>query len=312
MTDEDEPPRILFNRFEVKERLGKGSFGKIYKVIDTQSQKQLAVKMEKQRAKGDEKKAPAQLEGEARVYQAMRDTLIDGGVRWPSFYLYKSEGPYNYLLMDLLGSDLDHVMQQMPKKCFTVSCTAFLAQKMITLLERMHSKGFVHRDLKPQNFVLPQCSDLRRLKAPPVYLIDYGLTRRYRKSDSEHLDFEQTKPLKGTVRFSSINTHLGTEQTRRDDFQALGYILVYFMLGRLPWQNMLNAQDKKEGYHLIMVKKMMTTFEALVSPLPETIRDVMLCYLFYVNSLAYHERPDYDYCRQLFSKAAARFSGHFA
>ncbi|KAJ3030990.1 hypothetical protein HDV00_008598 [Rhizophlyctis rosea] len=268
---------MLFNRFMVKEQLGRGSFGSIYKILDTQTGRYFAVKVEKQEqesASGKQgKPSKSQLEWEVRVYMAMKGHIISRDVKWPNAWYYTSQGPFNYLIMDLLGHNLDRVMQATARKRFSAPTTAFLAQKMITLLEGFHSRG------------------------------------RYVKAGTEHLDFEQCRPLKGTVRFSSINTHLGTEQTRRDDMQSLGYIFVYFLLGQLPWQTLLEGCEKKEGYHMIMLDKLGRRFEDLVKQVPEVIREPLLAYLFYVNSLMYPDQPDYAYCRDLFAKVANRFDG---
>ena len=309
--DNERPPDILFNRFVVKDQLGKGSFGKVYRVIDKNSERTFAMKVEKVRT--DKKGKQSQLEWEAIIYNDISGKPIGPStskLKWPMMWFYKSDGTNNYMVMDLLGPDLDHILSRQPKKAMPCATVAYVAQKMISLVETFHSNHYVHRDLKPQNFVFGNYPNIKKVRFPELYLIDYGLARRYVEKDNEHLAFDQDKPLMGTVRFSSINTHLGVEQTRRDDMQCLGYIFLFLLLGRLPWQNLLQNKHRKEAYHSIMLKKMSSPIELLCSQLPDVIRNPMMAYLFYVHSLKYHGPPDYAYCRKLFQKCSQRFDGY--
>ena len=108
---------------------------------------------------------------------------------------------------------------------------------MIQLIKRfswIHAHNFIHRDIKPENFLL----GLEK-KSGLVHVIDYGLAKRYYSSqDKKHLPYRQGKGLIGTARYASIHAHLGEELSRRDDMEALGYVLIYFYKGFLPWQNL--------------------------------------------------------------------------
>ena len=109
-----------------------------------------------------------------------------------------------------------------------------LADQMITRLEFIHSQNFLHRDMKPDNFLMGTGS-----KKGQVYLIDFGLSKRYRDAKTgEHIPYRDGKSLTGTARYASVNTHVGVEQSRRDDLEAVGYILIYFLKGVLPWQGL--------------------------------------------------------------------------
>eukprot|EP01126_Amoeba_proteus_P039404 TRINITY_DN4150_c0_g1_i3.p1 TRINITY_DN4150_c0_g1~~TRINITY_DN4150_c0_g1_i3.p1 ORF type:complete len:286 (-),score=40.22 TRINITY_DN4150_c0_g1_i3:484-1233(-) len=129
-----------------------------------------------------------------------------------------------------------------------------------------------------------------------IYLIDFGLAKKYRDTRSnEPLPYRENKPLTGTVRYSSINTHLGIEQSRRDDLEALGYMFLYFLRGSLPWQG-LKANTKEDKYKLITCFKIETSVEDLVSIFPKEFG----IYLYYCRSLCFHATPDYKFLRELF------------
>ena len=133
----------------------------------------------------------------------------------------------------------------------------------ISRIEYIHSKNFIHRDVKPDNFLIGT-----NKKKTQVYAIDFGLAKRFRDPKTgNHIPYRDGKSLTGTARYASINTHLGIEQSRRDDLESLGYVLVYFLLGELPWQGM-KAKTMKEKYEKIMEKKISTPIDSLCKGFP--------------------------------------------
>jgi len=129
-----------------------------------------------------------------------------------------------------------------------------------------------------------------------VYIIDFGLAKKYRDARThQHITYRENKNLTGTARYASINTHLGIEQSRRDDMESLGYILMYFVTGTLPWQG-LRAATKQQKYERISEKKMATPIDVLCKGAPCEFAT----YLNYCRSLRFEEKPDYSYLRQLF------------
>lgn len=129
-----------------------------------------------------------------------------------------------------------------------------------------------------------------------VYVIDFGLAKRfYDKEINVHLEYRENKPLTGTARYASINTHIGIEQSRRDDIESLGYVFMYLLRGSLPWQG-LKADDRRTKYSLIIDKKIETPIEDLTQGFPEEFAT----YLNYCRSLKFKEMPDYQYLRGLF------------
>lgn len=133
-------------------------------------------------------------------------------------------------------------------------------------------------------------------------MIDFGLAKKFRDPRThQHIPYKENKNLTGTARYASINAHLGLEQSRRDDLEAIGYCLMYFLRGSLPWQG-LKAQTKHEKYHRIMETKMSTTVETLCKGYPVEFTT----YLNYCRALRFEDKPDYNYLRRLFKELFSR------
>ncbi len=158
-------------------------------------------------------------------------------------------------------------------------------------IEYIHSKNLIHRDIKPDNFLIGAGK-----KQHQVFVIDFGLAKRYRDiKTGDHIPYRDGKSLTGTARYASVNTHIGIEQSRRDDLESLGYILMYFNKGNLPWQG-LRAKNKQEKYDAIKEKKLTTSIEALCHGFPEEFAS----YLTACRKLQFDEKPDYGVLRKLF------------
>merc|ERR1719174_983107 len=162
---------------------------------------------------------------------------------------------------------------------------------MLRRIELMHSKSYIHRDIKPDNFLIGKGQ-----KSNIVYVIDFGLAKKYRNPQTlEHGPYREDKKLTGTARYASINAHIGLEQSRRDDMESLGYVLMYFNRSSLPWQG-LKAATKKQKYEKISEKKMSTPVDVLCKGYPAEFA----MYINYCRGLRFEEAPDYMYLRQLF------------
>jgi len=160
---------------------------------------------------------------------------------------------------------------------------------MLSRIEYVHSRYILHRDIKPDNFTIGQGS-----KQHKVYVIDFGLAKKYVSRDGKHIPYKEGKSLTGTARYASVNTHLGIEQARRDDLESLGFVLLYFLRGSLPWQNM-RANNKKEKYQKIMEKKLGTPIDVLCKGFPSEFTT----FVTYCRNLKFEEKPDYNYLRGL-------------
>jgi len=265
-------------RFRLGRKIGSGSFGDIYVGTNVQTQDEVAIKLE------SIKSMHPQLLYESKIYK-----ILAGGVGVPNVHWFGVEGDYNVMVIDLLGPSLEDLFSYCNRK-FSLKAVIMLADQMISRIEYVHAKNFIHRDVKPDNFLIGLGK-----KANMVHIIDFGLAKKYRDPKTQqHIPYREGKNLTGTARYASVNTHLGIEQSRRDDLEAIGYVLMYFNRGSLPWQG-LKAVGKKEKYQKIMEKKMSTPVELLGKHSPCEF----VTYLNYCRSLRFEDRPDYAYLRRM-------------
>ncbi|GAB4842575.1 Casein kinase 1-like protein 1 [Ancistrocladus abbreviatus] len=269
----------LGNKFRLGRKIGGGSFGEIYLGTNVQTNEEVAIKLERVKTKHP------QLLYESKLYK-----ILQGGTGIPNVKWFGVEGDYNVLVLDLLGPSLEDLFNFCSRK-LSLKTVLMLADQMINRVEFVHSKSFLHRDIKPDNFLM----GLGR-RANQVYMIDFGLAKKYRDSSThQHIPYRENKNLTGTARYASMNTHLGIEQSRRDDLESLGYVLMYFLRGSLPWQG-LKAGTKKQKYEKISEKKVSTSIEALCRGYPTEFAS----YFHYCRSLRFDDKPDYAYLKRIF------------
>jgi serine/threonine protein kinase len=162
--------------------------------------------------------------------------------------------------------------------------------QMLDRLEFIHSKNIIHRDIKPDNFVLGLDN-----KSHIIYILDFGLSKKFRSSRThQHIKFSVNKKLTGTARYASINALRGCEQSRRDDLEAIGYVLMYFLRGSLPWQG-LHVNKGEDRYKKILLKKKGTSAEELCKTFPNEFAE----YINYTRNLEFEADPDYKFLRGL-------------
>ena len=166
---------------------------------------------------------------------------------------------------------------------------------MISRVQTIHEKNLIYRDIKPDNFLIGRPGTK---VANVIHVVDFGMAKQYRDPKTkQHIPYRERKSLSGTARYMSINTHLGREQSRRDDLEALGHVFMYFLRGGLPWQG-LKAATNKQKYEKIGEKKQTTPIKDLCDGFPEEFNK----YLSYVRNLGFEDTPDYDYLRDLFTQ----------
>ena len=269
--------QTFFNKYTCVKKLGKGSFGSIYQAV--YGKEEYALKFE------DRKKNNDLLQNEAAIMNYLKGPNI------PTVKSYGFTSSYNILVMQLLGRDLEHHFKK--RKKFSVKTVCMLGFQMINILENIHEKHILHRDIKPENFVMGLNHNSKI-----VYLIDFGLAKKYR-SMSTLIQYPLTlkKKFTGTARYASINALKGYEHSRRDELESLGYIFIYFLKGKLPWQN-IKVKDKEEKFKKILQKKLEISSSELCLGIPKEFE----IFLEYVKNLKYDEKPDYNMLKDLLYK----------
>ncbi|EHY55648.1 Palmitoylated plasma membrane-bound casein kinase, variant 2 [Exophiala dermatitidis] len=270
--------------YRVGKKIGEGSFGVIFEGVNLLNNQQVAIKFEPRKSD-----AP-QLRDEYRTYK-----ILSGCPGIPNVYYFGQEGLHNILVIDLLGPSLEDLFDHCGRR-FSIKTVVMVAKQMLSRVQTIHEKNLIYRDIKPDNFLIGRPGTKA---ANVIHVVDFGMAKQYRDPKTkQHIPYRERKSLSGTARYMSINTHLGREQSRRDDLEALGHVFMYFLRGGLPWQG-LKAATNKQKYEKIGEKKQTTAIKDLCDGFPEEFNK----YLSYVRNLGFEDTPDYDFCRDLFTQA---------
>jgi len=278
-----EQSAVLVGRFRKGPKVGTGSFGDVYEGCDLINNKPVAIKQELRESKTF-----------LRELDIMKRLQIsDSSIGIPKL-LYDGTTSthtlgYRFLVMELLGQNLS----ELHKSCggtFTCPTVCKIAVEIITRFEELHEQGVIHRDVKPQNFLIS-----RDPHDSKIFICDFGLSGRYIDDNGNHMLFQTgLKPI-GTARYASMRVHRGYERSRRDDFEAAGYMLIYLLKGSLPWQG-LKLKDRAHKWKVILAKKKETTLEELTMNCPTVLHD----FVAYCRAMRFNQRPKYEYWRKRF------------
>ncbi|XP_038986299.1 casein kinase 1-like protein HD16 [Phoenix dactylifera] len=289
------PEKVQFGNspiYRIERKLGKGGFGQVYvgrRISATKANDlttgphavEVALKFEHRSSKGCNYGPPY----EWQVYNIL------GGIHGVPRVHYKGrQGDYYVMVMDMLGPSLWDVWNN-NSHTMSIEMVACIAIEAISILEKMHSRGYVHGDVKPENFLLgpPGTPEEKKL-----FLVDLGLAARWKDTATgHHVEYDQRPDVfRGTVRYASVHAHLGRTGSRRDDLESLAYTLIFLLRGRLPWQG---YQGENKGF-LVCKKKMATSPESLCCFCPQPFRQ----FVDYVVNLKFDEEPNYAKCISFF------------
>ena len=261
---------IFFKKYKPIKLLGAGTFSVVYEGINIKDNSKVALKLEEKNIN------KSLLKSEALNIFALQGFGI---IKFISFGHSKD---YNVLVEPLLGESLYSLYLQL-KKNFTLKDICLIGIQTIERIEYIHSKGYLHGDIKPENFVIGN-NDQRI-----IYIIDFGLSKKYRSDRTgNHIQFCITKKMNGTARYASTNSLRGVEISRRDDLECLAYMIIYFIMKKLPWQG-VKANSLQNRYKKIYYMKKKLIYDENFKQLPKEIQE------FYndIKKLKFEEKPNY-------------------
>ena len=273
---------IISNKYEIIENIGEGTFGKVFKGKNIRSAEEIAIKIQ-------HKDIENVLKHEAKIYKYLRDI---SGV--PHIRNYGTETGFNYLVLDLLGPSL------FDKKIEPQKTIKYIIEA-INIIEFVHDKGIIHRDIKPDNFLLSNSDNIR------LYLIDFGLSKYYLIADKKHMEERKDRKLIGTAKFSSLNVHNGIEASRRDDMESLCYSFIVIFGKELPWNKI---QDENISKSIDTLPELYAKIKKYKEKSLEWLHDIpgeFLTMLLYCRKLEFSERPNYNYIRGIFENLLIKY-----
>jgi serine/threonine protein kinase len=269
--------KTILKNYVIRKRLGGGSFGDVYQADDMESQQVVAIKIE---VSG----TTSQLNNEYRIYQWLAG--MDG---IPKVYGLHDYGRNRAMVMEQMGSSLEVLFRRCGKQ-FSLKTVLMIADQIFRIMQWVHHCGIVHRDIKPHNFVTGRGEFRNKL-----YLIDFGVSTAYLDHRShEHKDYSRHNGLVGTAQYVSINTHLGDQQSRRDDIESVMYVLIRFLRGKLPWSD-VKDKDAETRNEKITQSKIHTTLDSLCTSIPNEFKEIMDD----IRRTGYEVMPKYAWMRQV-------------
>lgn len=269
------------NKYTITKYINSGSFGDVFEARNKNTNELVALKIP---TKSNDRNSQRSILDEARIYKILANP--ERGIANMKITVSKNK---KIIVMDLLGDSLESLLSKHKK--FGLKTIILLAIKMIDVIKYIHSHGFIHRDIKPDNFTTGFTNK------NDIFCIDFGLAKKYVKKNGEHIPFLDDKKFCGTARYASLAAHENTEQGRKDDLESIAYILIYMYKGKLPWQG-IKHKDKKERYRLIGEKKKNIIPEELCKNMPKEF----CVFLKYIRNMDFDEKPHYSALKKMFMK----------
>jgi len=295
---------VIDSRFVLEIKIGQGSFGKVYVAWDQQEQTKVAVKIDQ--PKNNKRSV---FDREIDIMKKVNDCTRVPSLLWHGSIsshtrsgknLSEKESFVNrqFMVLDLQGMSLS-ILWKNYITYFSLKTVLMLGIEIVRILEEVHSTGVLHRDIKPANFVIS-----RGDRGRTIYILDFGLSVMYTRRDGSHVDYRESCRRCGTARYSSINTHKRIRQSRRDDLEAAGYVLLLF-LRDLPWKQKKGESPEKK-WKRILYEKTKWTPSVLCSNFDGGVRELFVSYFDYCRNLEFNAKPNYDYLTNLFAQALAQ------
>ncbi|KAF1962347.1 kinase-like protein [Byssothecium circinans] len=260
-------PLLVQKKYQIDLRLGAGSYGEVYQGHNLQNGQEVALKLEHYQIR------PSHLENEVEIYNKLA-----GGPGIPRVYWHGSEDEYSVMAFELLGPNLENLFNYCSRK-FSLKTVLMLVDQLIPRFRYIHSRGYIHRDIKPDNLLMGDGAQGNK-----VYVTDIGLAKEIEDPD------RRTYSMVGTLRYASINALLGKEQSPRDDMESLGYVILYLLQGSLPWQGLKDDSQKEK---IILERKQQAEEYGLFDHVPLEFKS----YFKHVRS---GRKLDYSYLLRLF------------
>lgn len=231
----------------------------------------------------------SQLDSEIRIYNLITNPRTQADflrtrpdidyLGIPEYYGSGISNQYRFIVLEALGISFDKIPSQLP-----MSVIACVGYHLVSDLEYLHSLGLIYGDLKNGNITLGPCNSLE------IFLIDYGISTRYIFS-GKHVEYKKEGPADGTIEYLSIDGHERYPISRRGDLESLGYLLVQWYWGELPWKGLKSGKE-------ILTAKLRFWENINLTDLHRNLKD----YLIYIHDLGYDEEPDYVYLRRVLAR----------
>lgn len=267
--------RIVLNKGEVIDGykiaclLGQGGYGDVYKVTNSHG-KEFAMKTE---YLNSPKKA---LESEIKIIKKLHSPYF------PKYYSDGETKDFKYLIVDTLGPSIGDI-QKLDSEAITTEFTYNFALQSLSIIEKLHECGYIHRDIKPTNFLL------KRDQKNPLNLIDFGISKPFINFENGEILEPVPSRYKGTRKYASVNSHNGKDLGRCDDLFSWFYCIIEMKMGKLPWNDIRNYDEVKK-----MKQNQVST---VIKPYPELVK-----IYDYLIELKFKDKPDYDFLRSIITE----------